>query len=215
MRSQETRKKTMAALSKPPFPGAVCSPWAEKCSDLGAFCARRQEQVIAHAYPALARVAHAVLLQGEQTFIRSVSFENVVLPGLRHGKYACRPEAAAGEASHHQGLEGRTRKKVRSLRPCWSSPPWIGRRERPRATVGQGGQVNAGATWVCPPVRPTSPMVIGSRASPPPTHRREDTPPHSLGPLDQRWPDRGRGGPVLTESRASTSASPLDFCTGR
>lgn len=172
----------MAALSKPPFPGSVCSPWAEKCSDLGAFCARRQEQVIAHAYPALARVAHAVLLQGEQKFIRSVSFENVVLPGLRHGKYGCRREAPRGEASHHQGLEGQTRKKVQSLRPCWSSPPRNRRRERPRATVGQGGQVNAGATWVCPPVRPTSPMVIGSRASPPPTHRREDT------PLALPWP---------------------------
>ena len=80
----------MAALSKPPFPGAVCSLWAEKCSDLGAFCARRREQVIAHAFPALARVAHAVLLQGQQKFIMSVTFENVVLPGLRHGKYGCR-----------------------------------------------------------------------------------------------------------------------------
>lgn len=134
---------------------------------------QRQADIIPQS-PAHLR-AHAEV--HEQKFIRSVSFENGVLPGLRHGKYGCRHEAARGEASHHQGFEGRTRKKVRSLRSNSFSPPWIGRRERPRATVGQGGQVNAGATWVCPPVRPTSPMVIGSRASPPPTHRREDPPP--------------------------------------
>ena len=103
-------KITMAAPQNPPFLGLVCFPPAENCSDRGAFCARRVEQLGARAYPSSASGEHAVVCKCRAKFIKIWGFENGAFPGPGHGTHHPRFSAVLREASHHQVLEGRTRK---------------------------------------------------------------------------------------------------------
>ena len=86
-RLARSAKITMAAPQNPPFLGLVCFPPAENCSDRGAFCARRVEQLGARAYPSSASGEHAVVCKCRANFIKIQGFENGAFSGPEHGTH--------------------------------------------------------------------------------------------------------------------------------
>ena len=124
-------KITMAAPQNPPFLDRVCFPPAENCSDRGAFCARRVEQQVVRAYPSSASGEHAVVCKCRANFIKIQGFENGAFSGPEHGTHHLPLKATHGEASHHQVLEGRTRKLEQSA----NSPPQRRRRLRLQSMI--------------------------------------------------------------------------------
>ena len=116
-----------------------------------------------------------------------LSFQNVALPAAGHGIHHLRFSAVLREASHHQVLEGRTRKQEqsailsRSLGSSSETAITPSSDDLPPAPPSPDGLLTH-----CP-AHATFPMVLGTAARHRPAPPLDVCPPSSLTPLCLRW----------------------------